>query len=72
MFFMFKKEEWMILENHGPYDKKRRTWQIDHIIPQSSLPFDSFEHPNFKKCWALENLRPLEAMKNIKKSNKIE
>jgi hypothetical protein len=26
---------------------------------------------NFKKCWALDNLQPLEAIANIKKSNRL-
>src|ERR1035437_1394659 len=47
------------------------TWQIDHIIPQSKLLFTGFDQPNFLKCWSLENLRPLEAIKNIRKGNKI-
>jgi len=64
-------EPWMSWENHGNYDPNRKTWQIDHIIPQSLLPFDSFTHPNFLKCWALENLRPLDALENIKKGNKL-
>lgn len=55
----------MTWENYGTY------WHIDHIIPQSKLPFDSFNHPNFQKCWSLENLRPLEKIENIKKGNKI-
>lgn len=44
---------------------------IDHIIPQSALLYNSLEHPNFLKCWALENLRPLDARENILKRNKI-
>ena len=52
-------------ENYGIY------WNIDHIYPQSLLPYDSLEHPNFLKCWCLENLQPLEKIENIKKSNKI-
>jgi len=39
-------------------------WQIDHIIPRSDLIYDSLQHPNFIKCWSLENLRPLEATEN--------
>jgi hypothetical protein len=62
-------EPWMNWGNYGQY--KAGTWQIDHIFPQSKLPYDSFEHPNFLKCWALENLRPLETIANIKKGNKI-
>ena len=46
-------------------------WHIDHIIPQSKLLYDSMDHPNFQKCWALENLQPLWASDNIRKSNKI-
>ena len=46
-------------------DSTTWVWQIDHIIPQSKLPFDSMEHPNFKKCWALENLKPISAKENI-------
>ena len=52
-------------ENHGSY------WHIDHIIPQKSLPFDCLESENFKKCWALENLRPLEKTENLKKGSKL-
>ena len=55
----------MSWDNYGSY------WHIDHIYPQSLLPYDSLEHENFQKCWALENLRPLEAIENIKKSNNI-
>lgn len=57
--------------NYGPAIEGEFHWQIDHIVPQSALPYDSFEHPNFLKCWALENLRPLEAFENLRKSNKL-
>jgi len=60
----------MTWENHGKFSNDRKTWHIDHIIPQSLLLFDNIEHPNFKKCWALENLRPISAKENLKKSNK--
>ena len=46
-------------DNYGIY------WHIDHIIPQSCLPYTSMEEDNFKKCWALNNLRPLEAKENM-------
>ena len=66
-------ESWMGWDNYGPYkkniwkddDQKTWTWQIDHIIPHSDLPYDSMEHPNFKKCWELGNLRPLSAKQNL-------
>ena len=63
---------WMTRDNHGNYDPNKKTWHLDHIIPQSKLNFNSYEHPNFHKCWALSNLRPLEALANIKKGNKID
>lgn len=66
-----KFEDWMTWENHGKYDPNRRTWQIDHIIPQSALPYTSMEDENFKICWSVDNLQPLEAIKNIKKGNKL-
>jgi hypothetical protein len=66
-------ESWMNWDNTGVYSKKiwndddeaTWTWQIDHIIPQSLLPYSSMEDENFKKCWALENLRPLSAKQNF-------
>jgi hypothetical protein len=45
--------------NYGNY------WHIDHIIPQSDLPFSSMKENNFKICWALNNLRPYPAKQNI-------
>jgi len=64
-----KFDKWMTWENYGPYRADKRTWQIDHITPQSKLPYDSMDHLNFKICWALKNLRPLEALENIIKGN---
>ena len=43
---------------------------IDHIKPKSLFNYTKAEDPEFKECWALSNLQPLEAKKNIKKSNK--
>jgi len=64
-------EPWMNWSNHGRYNPRRKTWQIDHIIPQSKLPFSLFEDDNFQELWALKNLRPLETVANIKKGNKV-
>jgi 5-methylcytosine-specific restriction endonuclease McrA len=55
----------MTWDNYGSY------WHVDHIYPHSKLPYDSMDHPNFLKAWALNNLQPLEAIENMKKSNKI-
>ena len=49
----------------------RSEWHLDHIYPQSLLPYDSMNHPNFQKAWALENLQPLWAKENIIKGNKV-
>lgn len=64
-------EPWMNWQNYGKADVNRRTWQIDHIIPTSLLPYDSMNHPNFLKCWDLKNLRPLESIQNINKRNNL-
>lgn len=67
----FQWESWMSWDNYGKYDSTRKTWQIDHIIPQSKLKFSSFKDENFRKLWGLSNLQPLETVANIKKSNKV-
>jgi hypothetical protein len=54
----------MSWENQGSY------WHIDHIKPQSW--FDQLNPEQFKECWALENLQPLEATENIRKGNRWE
>jgi hypothetical protein len=66
-------EPWMNWDNWGRYDSKTWDdndfstwkWSVDHIIPCSDLLFDSFQHPNFLKCWALSNIRPLNAKTNL-------
>lgn len=66
-------EPWMTWVNHGPYNRKTWDdndpttwkWSLDHIIPQSDLPYTSMTDDNFKKCWALSNLRPLSAKQNL-------
>lgn len=66
-------ENWMTWKNHGKYiannwddnNPLTWTWQIDHIVPQTDLPYKSMDDENFKKCWALENLRPLNAKQNV-------
>jgi hypothetical protein len=65
-------EPWMTWNNQGRYDPKSWidndqstwTWQLDHIIPQSDLPYISMGEENFQKCWSLDNLRPLSAKIN--------
>jgi len=52
--------------------ENRTEWHLDHVKPQSLLPYDSMSHPNFQKCWALSNLQPLWAADNMSKGNKFE
>lgn len=71
-------EPWMTWDNRGKYnskiwndnDQSTWTWNIDHIMPQSKLPYTSMKDENFKKCWELENLRPLNSKQNIKEGNR--
>lgn len=64
-------EPWMNLGNYGVYiNGGEKKWHIDHIIPQSFFKYTSMRNEEFQKCWALKNLRPFEAIANIKKSNK--
>ena len=73
-------EPWMNWNNYGRYmgsswndnDPTTWTWQIDHIIPQSDLPYQSMRDENFLKAWSLDNLRPLSAKRNcLDGSNRI-
>lgn len=71
-------EPWMNWDNQGKYnietwddnDPATWTWQIDHIIPHSKLPYTTMTDENFQKCWALDNLRPLSAKQNNKDGNR--
>lgn len=46
-------------DNYGSY------WHLDHIIPHSLFEYDTMDCQAFRDCWALANLRPLEAKQNI-------
>jgi hypothetical protein len=61
---LFKPE--MSWENYGTY------WHIDHIRPKDWFKYESCEDPEFRVCWALTNLQPLEAVANVTKSNRYE
>lgn len=62
------ENSWMNWNNYGKYNTKSHdqspTWNLDHIIPQSDLKYSSMKDDNFKKCWDLSNLRPLDAKQN--------
>lgn len=59
-------DENMFWHNYGTY------WHIDYIKPRSSFSFEVAEDQEFRECWALKNLQPMEAIANIKKGNKYE
>lgn len=71
-------ESWMNWNNYGRYvaknwddnDSSTWKWQIDHIIPHSKFSYISMENEEFKKCWALSNLRPYSAKQNLLDSNR--
>jgi len=52
--------------NYGSY------WHIDHKKPRSWFKYLDADDIEFKKCWRLKNLQPLEAKENNKKGNKYE
>ncbi len=54
----------MLWDNYGNY------WAVDHIKPKSLFDYNSSNDLEFQKCWALENLQPLEKTENIKKGNR--
>jgi len=42
-------------------------WWIDHKKPRALFHYSTLEDSEFKECWALKNLQPLEKIANIKK-----
>jgi len=56
-------DENMNWKNYGSY------WQVDHIRPRSLFNYTAQEDREFKECWALKNLQPLEKVANLRKSN---
>ena len=45
---------------------------VFHIKPKSLFNYTYPEDQEFKDCWALNNLQPMEKIANIKKSNHYE
>ena len=56
-------DEHMDWTNYGSY------WHIDHIIPQNL--YDFADLCEVQKCWDIFNLRPLEALENLRKADKL-
>jgi hypothetical protein len=55
----------MTWDNYGTH------WHIDHKIPVSAFNYEKPEDIDFKRCWALSNLQPLEAITNMAKSDNL-
>ena len=47
-------------------------WHIDHIVPISAFNFETVEHVDFQRAWALSNLQPLWARDNLCKGARID
>ena len=56
----------MTWENYGT------VWEIDHKIPIAVFNFEDPDHIDFRLCWSLKNLQPLERLKNRSKGAKID
>jgi len=65
-----KFEPWMTWENHGPYDKNRDTWQLDHIEPL--VKYNLENRDELLKACHYSNIRPYKALDNIKKGGRYE
>jgi len=57
-------DENMSWDNYGSY------WEVDHKKPIYLFNFTSPEDLEFKECWALKNLQPMEKIANRKKGNR--
>lgn len=65
-------EPWMNWENYGGnLNNSKRTWWIDHVVPQCEFQFTSLDDPLFGECWALSNLQPMEKMQNLLKGRNV-
>ena len=64
-----KFEDWMTWDNWGPAGIKN-TWQIDHIVPQCMFPYINMDSPDFLLCWSLDNLRPLDSVRNFQEGSR--
>jgi len=52
------------------WDNYCKYWWVDHIKPISLFNYKKPEDKEFKECWSLKNLQPMEKIENIKKRDK--
>lgn len=57
--------------NGMSWDNKE-LWHIDHKIPIAAFNFNSPDDIDFKRCWALDNLRPLWKEINMSKGARLD
>lgn len=60
-------QDGMTWDNHS-----KTGWHIDHIIPLSAFNYETPDHSDFRRAWALSNLRPLWAKENLRKNCRLE
>ncbi len=56
----------MTWENYGT------VWHIDHKIPIAAFNFERPDDIDFRLCWSLKNLQPLEAKNNMSKRARLD
>jgi len=62
-----KFTEGMSWENYG---KGKYKWNLDHKIPVCKWDITSIDCQALRDCWALDNLQPLWAIRNLQKGNR--
>lgn len=53
--------------NYGWSSRAEKWWTIDHKIAQAHFHYSSPNDPQFKQCWALNNLQPMWSSDNFRK-----
>ena len=71
LFDLVKRLKSTMPEGYTWQDYMKGRLHIDHIVPVSAFNFTKPEHADFKRCWALSNLRLLPARENLEKRAKL-
>ncbi len=50
--------------------ENRKSFSVDHIIPQSMFKYTSLKDEQFRLCWSLDNLRLLPPSQNFSEGNR--
>lgn len=53
------------------WDNYGKVWEIDHVVPDCNFNYKTMNDKGFQDCWNLNNLQPLFANENRRKSGKI-